>query len=77
MVLGHESSGTVVKVGSKVTSVKTGDRVAMEPGVPCRKSNYFIRQLCAGRQFSLDWVSPPRNMLTASRKMQTLQDRTI
>jgi len=37
MVLGHESSGTIVKVGSKVTSVKEGDRVAMEPGVPCRR----------------------------------------
>uniref|UniRef100_A0A8C6WFN3 Sorbitol dehydrogenase n=1 Tax=Neogobius melanostomus TaxID=47308 RepID=A0A8C6WFN3_9GOBI len=31
MVLGHEASGTVVKVGS---AVKTCDRVAIEPGVP-------------------------------------------
>jgi L-iditol 2-dehydrogenase len=36
MVLGHESSGTVVKVGQKVTHLKPGDRVAIEPGVPCR-----------------------------------------
>uniref|UniRef100_A0A8C5SJ43 Sorbitol dehydrogenase n=1 Tax=Laticauda laticaudata TaxID=8630 RepID=A0A8C5SJ43_LATLA len=34
MVLGHEASGTVVKVGSSVTKLKKGDRVAIEPGVP-------------------------------------------
>jgi D-xylulose reductase len=37
MVLGHESSGTVVSVGSKVSKLKPGDPVAMEPGVPCRR----------------------------------------
>jgi D-xylulose reductase len=37
MVLGHESAGVVYKVGSKVKSLKFGDRVAMEPGVPCRR----------------------------------------
>ncbi|KAF2737140.1 GroES-like protein [Polyplosphaeria fusca] len=37
MVLGHESSGIVAAVGDKVTSVKVGDEVAMEPGVPCRR----------------------------------------
>jgi len=36
MVLGHESSGIVKEVGSAVTNVKVGDRVAMEPGQPCR-----------------------------------------
>ena len=37
IVLGHESSGTVVEVGSAVKNVKVGDRVAIEPGVPCRQ----------------------------------------
>jgi D-xylulose reductase len=37
MVLGHESAGIVVETGSKVTTLKKGDRVAMEPGVPCRR----------------------------------------
>lgn len=37
MVLGHESAGTIVEVGSSVISLKKGDRVAMEPGVPCRR----------------------------------------
>ncbi|SPO02428.1 probable xylitol dehydrogenase [Cephalotrichum gorgonifer] len=36
MVLGHESAGTVVSVGSAVTSLAVGDRVALEPGYPCR-----------------------------------------
>lgn len=37
MVLGHESAGTVVSVGEAVTSLKPGDRVALEPGYPCRR----------------------------------------
>ena len=37
IVLGHECAGTVVDVGSSVHHIKTGDRVALEPGVPCGK----------------------------------------
>ncbi|KAE8417024.1 D-xylulose reductase A [Aspergillus pseudocaelatus] len=37
MVLGHESSGVISKVGSAVTTLKVGDHVAMEPGIPCRR----------------------------------------
>jgi D-xylulose reductase len=37
MVLGHESAGIIHSVGSSVKSLKTGDRVAMEPGIPCRR----------------------------------------
>lgn len=37
MVLGHESAGVISQVGSSVTSLKPGDRVAMEPGIPCRR----------------------------------------
>ena len=36
MILGHETSATVVEIGSKVKNLKVGDRVAIEPGVPCR-----------------------------------------
>lgn len=36
MILGHEVSGQVVQVGSHVTNVVVGDRVAVEPGTPCR-----------------------------------------
>lgn len=40
MILGHEASGIVSKVGEGVTTLKKGDRVAIEPGVPCRMCNY-------------------------------------
>lgn len=33
--LGHECAGTVVAVGSRVRKFKPGDRVNIEPGVPC------------------------------------------
>ncbi|EJD02434.1 xylitol dehydrogenase [Fomitiporia mediterranea MF3/22] len=36
-VLGHEASGVIEKIGARVKNVKVGDRVAMEPGVTCRK----------------------------------------
>jgi D-xylulose reductase len=48
MVLGHESAGTVVKVGSAVTSLKEGDRVALEPGYPCRRC-----EACLGGHYNL------------------------
>ncbi len=34
-VLGHEAGGTVVEVGTSVTNLKPGDRVALEPGKTC------------------------------------------
>lgn len=37
MVLGHESAGTVVEVGNAVRDLQPGDRVALEPGYPCRR----------------------------------------
>lgn len=36
MVLGHESAGTIVEVGAGVKTLKVGDRIAIEPGTPCR-----------------------------------------
>ncbi|XP_038139810.1 sorbitol dehydrogenase [Cyprinodon tularosa] len=43
MVLGHEAAGRVVKVGSAVTHLKPGDRVAIEPGVPREMDEFFKR----------------------------------
>jgi L-iditol 2-dehydrogenase len=40
IILGHELAGEVVKVGSDVTEVAVGDRVAVEPGVTCMKCKY-------------------------------------
>lgn len=35
MVIGHESAGVVVAVGRDVKGLAVGDRVALEPAVPC------------------------------------------
>jgi len=48
MVLGHEASGIVHEVGEHVTHLKKGDRVAVEPGVPCRLCNF-----CKSGQYNL------------------------
>lgn len=40
--LGHECAGTVVGVGSKVKKIKVGDRVNIEPGVPCGKCKFCL-----------------------------------
>ena len=42
-VLGHEPGGTVVEVGSNVTHLKVGDKVALEPGKTCGHCE-FCRQ---------------------------------
>ncbi|KAL7036374.1 hypothetical protein ACKWTF_008789 [Chironomus riparius] len=36
MIIGHEASGIVQKLGKDVKNLKVGDRVAIEPGVSCR-----------------------------------------
>jgi len=41
LVLGHESSGIIVKVGKNVTDRAVGQRVAIEPGFPCME--YVLR----------------------------------
>lgn len=59
MVLGHEASGTVVEVGSAVTTLKAGDRVCMEPGIPdanSRASRLGMYNLDPAVRF---WATPP------------------
>jgi L-iditol 2-dehydrogenase len=40
--VGHEGAGTVVKTGSAVTHVKSGDRVAIEPAISCGKCDQCL-----------------------------------
>ncbi|MBZ9907241.1 NAD(P)-dependent alcohol dehydrogenase [Mesorhizobium sp. BR115XR7A] len=59
MVLGHEAAGTIVEVGANVRSLKVGDRVCMEPGVP----NLLSRATKLGI-YNVDpdvtfWATPP------------------
>lgn len=43
IVLGHEFSGEVEKIGGKVTAVKPGDRVAVAPLVPCDHCEFCMQ----------------------------------
>lgn len=55
MVLGHESSGVVTEVGAKVTHLRPGDRVAIEPGRPCRRCDFCrggVYHLCPDMIFA-------------------------
>ncbi|KAL2675622.1 hypothetical protein Neosp_011812 [[Neocosmospora] mangrovei] len=59
MVLGHESAGTIVEVGEKVKTLKVGDRVALEPGYPCRRCTNCLAgkyNLCPDMVFA---ATPP------------------
>lgn len=59
MCLGHESSGTIAAIGSAVTTLKLGDRVAIEPGTPCRHCEPCLSghyNLCPDMRFA---ATPP------------------
>jgi len=59
IILGHESSGIIAGVGKNVKNLKVGDRVTIEPGVPCYKCEYCIKgdyNLCPDVKFM---ATPP------------------
>jgi L-iditol 2-dehydrogenase len=59
IILGHELAGEVESVGEGVTNVKPGDRVAVEPGTPCRRCEDCARgnyHLCSDLAFM---ATPP------------------
>ena len=73
IVLGHESAGTVTAIGSSVSNLKIGDRVAIEPGVPCRHCDYCRSgsyNLCPDTIFA---ATPPHNG-TLSKLYKTAAD---
>ena len=45
MVLGHEVAGVVESVGSAVDGLRSGDRVAVSPSLPCGSCRYCQRGL--------------------------------
>lgn len=59
IILGHEFAGEVVEIGSKVTHLKCGDSVTVEPGKPCGKCKFCMRgdyNLCPDMTFM---ATPP------------------
>jgi D-xylulose reductase len=59
MVLGHEAAGTVVEIGAEVKSLKIGDRVCMEPGIPdltSKASKLGLYNVDPSVRF---WATPP------------------
>lgn len=59
MILGHEAAGTVIEVGPEVSSLKVGDRVCMEPGIPdpnSRATRLGMYNVDPAVRF---WATPP------------------
>lgn len=59
MILGHESAGEVVSIGKNVKTMKVGDKVALEPGIPCGRCEYCRKgryNLCSDVKFM---ATPP------------------
>lgn len=66
MVLGHEGAGTVIEAGPGVTSLKPGDRVCMEPGIPDPSSRAAKLGLYNVDPAVAFWATPPvHGILTA------------
>ena len=59
MILGHEAAGIVMETGAEVTSLKIGDRVCMEPGIPdpnSRATRLGMYNVDPAVRF---WATPP------------------
>lgn len=59
MVLGHEAAGIVTDVGARVTGLKPGDRVCMEPGIPDAGSRAARLGLYNVDPAVTFWATPP------------------
>lgn len=89
-ILGHESGGTVEAVGPKVTSLKVGDKVALEPGITCGQCKYCKTgryNLCPDVEFLatppyhgsfMNYIAFPENMaFKLPEKMSTKEGALV
>ena len=54
-IMGHEFAGVVEAVGQRVTNAQVGDRVAVDPAMPCGHCEYCLEgnpNLCPAMRFS-------------------------
>ncbi len=54
MILGHEIAGTVTDIGAAVTTVRRGDKVAINPSLPCGSCSFCqsgLHNHCTSMQF--------------------------
>ncbi|KAH9984464.1 chaperonin 10-like protein [Russula vinacea] len=58
-ILGHESAGEIIAVHQSVTRLKPGDRVAIEPGIPCHTCAPCLRGRYNGCERVLFRSTPP------------------
>jgi D-xylulose reductase len=72
--MGHEASGIIDQVGTAVSDLKVGDRVAVEPGYPCRRCGACKRgqyNLCPEMKFA---ACPPNDHGTLTRLFKSPAD---
>lgn len=72
--MGHEASGVVDEVGPEVSDLNVGDRVAIEPGYPCRRCDICKRgeyNLCREMKFA---ACPPDSHGTLRRLFKVPAD---
>lgn len=72
LTLGHESSGLVTAVGSGVTNLKVGDRVALEVGLPCKECELCEEgryNICKSLRFRSSAKSFPHFQGTLQKKI--------
>jgi len=74
LIMGHEASGIVHEIGSAVSSLKIGDKVAIEPGQPCRRCRSCKAgryNLCSTMKFA---ASPPHSHGALTRYFKMPED---
>lgn len=72
LILGHESAGVVIDVGSHVKDFTIGDRVALEVGVPCTECSRCLEgryNICSSLRFRSSAKSFPHYQGTLQDKL--------